>query len=329
MSRVPRSSFVHAGLLVVAATFAVSVFSRDKSVKPEARTEVEVWRGRAADVEYAAYEAKGKKVTLEPRSDAQGKWYFGTIEKEPAAAADGGAPQPKTTTAFVSTTAASKLLDALAPLEAVRGIGKVSGDREEEFGLKTPEGTLVVKVGGVEHELDIGGQAPGGADRYVRDPATGAVYAVKGDLVRDFEWADSRLLERDLHAWKENEIASATVLAGGKTRKLVRGGPGNRPFWADASAPDKNDETAGNWMQKLDRLRPSEYVDHAPEGRSTVVRVEYAGRSGALGWIEVVKVPNASGKNDYFVATERTRLYGKVVSSFAEQVESDVGSVVK
>jgi hypothetical protein len=329
MSTVPRSLFVHAGLVAIAAIGAASVWTRDKSAKPDAQTEVTVWTGRAGDVEYVAYEAKGKKVTIEPRSDAQGKWYFGSIEKEPTSVADGGVPPAKTTSAFVSTTAAGKLLDDLAPLKAVRDVGKVPAERVEEFGLKTPEATLVVKLGGVEHRLDVGGAAPGGADRYVRDPASGTVYAIRADLVRDFDWADSRLLEHDLHGWKENEVASATLLAGGKNRKLVRGGPGNHPFWADPATPDKNDETAGNWMQKLDRLRPSEYLEHPPEGRSTVVRVEYAGTSGALGWIELVKTPGASGKSDYFVATEHTRLYGKVIPSFAEQVESDLGSVLK
>ncbi len=42
----------------------------------------------------------------------------------------------------------------------------------------------------------------------------------------------------------------------------------------------------------------------------------------------MVKSPNPSGKPDYFIQTERTRLYGKVTQTLGEQVEQDVGSIV-
>ncbi len=86
-------------------------------------------------------------------------------------------------------------------------------------------------------------------------------------------------------------------------------------------------------MQKIDRLRVSEYVAKAPDGLQPVVRVEYTGASGSLGFIEVGKTPaQASGegqKPEYWIITEHTHLYGKVYQSAGEQVEQDVGSVVK
>jgi hypothetical protein len=86
-------------------------------------------------------------------------------------------------------------------------------------------------------------------------------------------------------------------------------------------------------MSKLERLRPTEYVTSAPEGAKPVVRVEYgvAGRAGKPGYIELLKAPPSAsgGKSDYLIVTERTRLHAKVAAQSAEQVEQDVGAVLK
>jgi hypothetical protein len=187
-----------------------------------------------------------------------------------------------------------------------------------------------VTIRGAERKLVLGGPTPGGGDRYARDPASGEVYAIKGDIYRDLESADSRLIERDLHEWKDVDVARAKVLGGGKARELTRGGAEGKKFWADPASAEQNDESAGNWMSKLDRLRPTEYVPAPPDSKEIVARIEYAGQDGEIGYLELVKgPPGSSGKPDYFIVTERTRLYGKVPASLAEQVEQDVGAVVK
>lgn len=333
--RFDRSFFVHLGLLLVAAVFAVSVWTRDKKAAALSQADVTVWSGRPDDIQRVAYEGKNKKVSLEAHKDKLGRYFIGTSEREPPPppATDGGAPppaaEPKSTT-FVSVGGAEKLAESLAPLRAIRAIGKIGDDRAAEFGLDTPEGTLTVTIGGTEHKLVFGAPTPGGGDRYVKDPGSGEVYAVKGDILRDLDAPESRLLERDLHEWKDADITRVRVIAGDKTRELVRGGEGGKKFWADPASADQNDETAGNWMSKLDRLRPSEYATAAPEPRQVVARVEYVGSSGDLGFLELVKgPPGDGGKPDYFLMTERTRLHGKVPTSIAEQVEQDIGAVVK
>jgi hypothetical protein len=259
----------------------------------------------------------------------------GTADREAAPPAGDAGAEPAAEPAvksasFVSVTGANKLAESLAPLKALRAIGRIADDRAGEFGLDDPDGTLTVTLRGAERKLVFGGPTPGGGDRYARDPASGEVYAVKGDIFRDLESPDSRLLERDLHEWKDAEVARARVLAGGKTRELARGGAEGKKFWADPATAEQNDETAGNWMSKLDRLRPTEYVASPPESKEAVARIEYAGPGGELGFLELVKgPPGSSGKPDYFLITERTRLYGKVPTTLAEQVEQDVGAVVK
>lgn len=331
-----RELGIHLGLLAIAAGLAGFLYTRDQEPKSLVAADVPVWSGRAADVEHIRYETKTRKVHLESKKDAVGRYFVGTIEKDTprlvgASDADAAAPPAQTTlSALVSVGAANKLAEQLAPLKAFRDVGKVAGDRAAEFGLAEPEGTLTVVIRGAEKKLVVGGPTPGGSDRYVRDPASGEVYVIKGDVVRDLDAADARLVERELHEWKETEVSAAKVTAGGKTRELARGGAEGKRFWADGAAVDKNDETLGNWMSKLERLRPNEYPAAAPTGTQDVVRIDYRGSSGALGWVEIVKtMPVGGGKADYFLRSERTRSFARVTATLAEQVEQDLAGIVK
>jgi hypothetical protein len=328
-----REALIHVGVLGVAMLTAVGVWTRDKENKALTAGDVIVWSGHAADVDHASYESKTRKVTLDAKKDAVGRYFMGSIEKDgpaPPHAADAGAPPPpapRVTVGFVSVGPGDKFAEAVAPLRALRALGKVGDDRAAEFGLAEPEATVVVRVAGAEHKLLLGATTPGGGDRYVRDPASNEVYVVKGDALRNLESADSLLLERDLHEWKDSDVVRARIKAGGKSRDLVRGGPEGKRFWADAQTPDTNDETLGNWMSKLDRLRPTEFVLADPEGKEPVLEVEYTGKK-PLGSIEVIKAKGAD-KPAFYVKTERTRLYGKVVPTVAEQLEQDLSAIVK
>lgn len=343
-----RSIFIHAGLVVTSAVLALGVWTRDKQSKPMAAGDVTVWSGRPADVERIVYEGKKKRLELTAKKDDAGRYFVGTIEKEkaapkppPSADPDAGAPPnapnapdapppEKTVVGLVSITPAEKLLDMLAPLRSIRAVGQVPADKEADFGLNDPEGTLTVKIRDAERKLLIGGPTPGGGDRYVRDPGNGEVYILKADIFRNVDTPESALIERDLHEWKDADVVSARLTAGGKTAAIVRGGPDTKRFWATSEAKDTADETIGNWMSKVDRMRPTEFVLQTPDPHETVVHIEYSGSSGVLGYMDVVRGPvSDGGKPQYFVVTERTRLHGKVPGSAGEQVEQDLGALVK
>jgi hypothetical protein len=339
-----RGLWTHVALLGTAALASVYVWTRDKKTAAAAVADVAVWGGRADDVQRITYESKGKKVSLEGKKDETGRWFLGAAESTPPAAPDGGAapPSPKATT-FVSVDKAQKVAEALAPFRALREIGKVTGDRASEFGLKDPEGTLAVTVSGKEHRLTIGGSTPGGADRYVLEEGSGDVYAVKGEFTRDLQSGEGSLSERETHGFKDPDLDAVRVQAQGKTREVLRRGPESKRIWADPSDPEKADETASNWIVKVDRLRPSEYVPQSggPDAAGDpklVVRIDYVVKGAHGVFLEVGKLPSqappASGaaptpKSDYFIRTERTRLWAKVPTPAAEQVEQDLGSVLK
>lgn len=334
-----RGLLIHAGLFVLASAGAAHLWMRDEKPKALVQTEATVWTGRTADVERIVFEGKNKKVSLEAKKDDVGAYYVGALERSaptPPPAGSAGAPPPeppaaKGKTEFVAVGAAQKIVDAVAPLKALRALGRIPEDRASEFGLAEPEGTLIVTLKGTERKLVIGGTTPGGGDRYVRDPGSGETYVIEGDAVRDLDTAETRLVERDLHEWKEAEVTIADVKGGDKTRQIVRGGPEGKRFWADPGAADQKDETVANWMGKIDRLRPSDYVMSTPTNKQDIVRIEYSAGTRKLGFVEVAKVPAAdpAGKPDYLVRTERTRLYAKVPAATAEQIEQDLGSVLK
>ena len=334
MSTQNNPTLIHGAVLGVAVIAAGLAWTRDKQTKTQTPGDVVVWSGRSADVERLSYEGKSKKVAIDARRDAAGRYFVGTMEREGATPSptggDAGTPpagKPPTSMAFVSVGPGEKLADAMAPLKALRALGKIGDDRVAEFGLATPEATITVRVGGAEHKLLVGGSTPGGGDRYVKLASSGEVYVLKGEPLRNLESPDSMLLERELHEWKDAEVQKARVEAAGKVRELTRGGAEGKRFWAAAESPEANDETLGNWMAKLDRLRPTEYLIEPPAGAQTVLRVEYSGKK-PLGHAEVVKVPGAD-KPTYYLKTERTRLLGKVLPTVAEQLEQDLGTIVK
>jgi hypothetical protein len=304
--------------------------------------DVTVWNARAADVERIVFESKTKKVSLESRKDAQGRWFYGVSETQVPQAPDAGPPPPPKVAAFVSVTQGNKIADALAPLKALREVGKIGDDRAAEFGVKEPDGSLSVTIDGKERKLTLGGHTPGGGDRYVRDDGANILYVIKGDATRDLESGDGTLSEREPHGFKDNDLESVRVVARGKTRDILRRGPESKRIWADPADPEKADETVSNWVAKVDRLRPLEYLAPQPTAPEPVVRIEYKVKGVQGAFLEIAKVPStapppppttnqpASGpKSDYIVRTERTRQWAKVYGTVGEQVEQDLGSVLR
>lgn len=333
----------HVAAFAFAAALGLVVWSRgDQTGESSAKERVEVWGGTKERVETIRFESPTRTVSLSAQKDANGTYYVGVVDKEdasrpkPAASADAGAPPPpetppkRTTTRFIGVKEAGELAGKVAPLLAVRQLGAVANGRAEEFGFDKPEGTLKVKVGGAEQTLVIGGTTPGGQERYAKRDPGGLVYAVSGDIVQTMLGAESRLLERELHGFTDQDVTRLRITRAGKSREAV-GMPEKKGAWADGQQPGKLDETLGNFIAKVGRLHVSEYVEK-PEAEltpeSALVRIEYFGGAKPLGFLELYKVPGEKG-SDYFVRTEYGRWYVKVLSSAGEQVEQDAGSIVK
>ena len=333
----------HLGLLGLSGVLALAVWTKDEEAPKPNLEQVEVWGGEPSGIQKITFDAGNRKVRIEAKSDGQGAYYVTTVDKEEAAPppdphGHGQAPKPmppkaeakKEHLVFVSVKTGEELAKSLAPLKALRTVGKIDPKRAEEFGFDKPEGTVKVTIGGREHALVIGGATPGGGERYAKYLANGEVFAVAGDITQNLMFAESRLMERELHGFKPEDVTRVRVSKGNKSRELSKVKE-KTDGWADPAKPDKLDETAGNWMAKLGRLRVQEYVEKPAKQfkpEEAIVRVDYFEGSKSSGFIELFKVPGEKG-NEFLAKTEYGRWYVKVLTSNAEQVESDLGSVLK
>jgi hypothetical protein len=250
---------------------------------------------------------------------------------EPAKSAE---PPPMKTDRFVAVTDVGKLAGKLVPLKAIRSLGKLDPARNAEFGFDGAELARVkLVVGGTARELVFGGKTPGGQDVYVRTADGDQTYVVDGQIARDLEAAESRLLERALHSWDDDDALKAKVTVGEQVRTLGRN-PDKKSFWADPANLAEKDETATNWLTKLERLRVVQYVEKPEPAPEPVFSVEYYSDKGKLlGKIEVAKraadPSKADAKPEYLARSEHTRWWGQVIQSTGEQLAQDATGVVQ
>ena len=332
-----RKLALHIVLLVVAAGLAYAKSRpEDESARPLEPGEVELWGGKPEDVKRVSFSGKKKTVTLESAKDATGSWYKGQVEpaaNPPPEEEDAGPPSPHKpkprkveAATFMSVSVANKLMKGMAPLRAKKAIGEVGEDRAEAFGLHDPQGTLVIEIGDKKHTLIVGAATMGSGDRYVRYQKDNLVYVIDAAMVRDLEGGAGRLSERQQHEWKMADVEFASISAGENKRELKRSGTEGRKFWADVKTEDVNDETAANWLKKLERLRPIKFVEKLPEGASKIVRVDFTGGKQALGHIEVFRVDGE--KTEFYVQSEYLRMPANVASTIGEQVQDDLNTVL-
>lgn len=343
---ITRSIGLHLILFAVASGLGLRAWTAEDEPNKN-QVAAELWSGRLSDLQRIEFRTDKKLVLLEPREDAVGRYYVGSIEtlKAPPATtgADAGAavhpaPTPPAEEAgskrFVSLSKSDDLAKSLVTMKVSRVLGKLAKERLAEFGLdKADQGTLDVVIAGKKHSLQLGEKTPGGSDRYVQNPETGEAYVMTGSIANDLQSADSRLIERDFHDFADEKLGKVIVQAGDKRREIVRHGD-EKDFWSRPESPETKDETVSNWMTKIDRLRVTNYVETpepAPKPEDIVVRVEYQGQNGkALGFLELVRQPGADAKDktEYLARSEHSRWYATVLRSSAEQIDQDLATVL-
>jgi len=340
MTTTQRGLAIHGCLLLAAALVAFRTWTYDESKAPK-HGETDLWSGTVEQVQEIRFEAKAGTLSIEPRQDSFGKYYIGHVKKaaQPEAKKDGDQNQSEPPPSaepklahFIATKEGEQLVDSVAPLRALRVLGKISAAQKAEFGLDKEEGKLYVRIGGKEHRLVFGGTTPGGSDYYVTDPASGDAYVVAGSIFRDLTSADQRLLERNLHGFEDSAVKRVKITVGNASRELVRS-TDNKEFWAKPDSPKQKDETATNWMTKVSRVHVVSYegdkLQPAPAPADMVVRIDYFDDRKQIGYLELVRRPGEKpDKPEYVARSEHTRWYASVIRSSAEQVDQDTKSVV-
>ena len=324
---------------------ALCVWTRDDdaqlSTKP---TEVEVWAGDPESVTALSFESSTRKLRIEPKKDALGRWYVGTVDKDepanvptPPHGGAGGAPVSESpppakhvTSRFVGVKAADDFAeDARAAARAARGgqdrrharrrVRLRQARRHAEAHRRRQAAVLADR------------RRHSGRYRTLREGS-------QRRRVRDLRATSCRTCCTPTRAWpnaicnpfKPEEATRVKVSKAGKSRDLSRV-PDKNEGWADSATPTKLDETAGNWMTKLGRLHVQDWVEKpsaAPGPDSLVVHVDYFAGSKPLGSLELYKLPGDKG-NEYLAKSDYGRWFARVITSSAEQVDQDSASLVK
>lgn len=324
---------IHLTLFAVASVLAVHTMMRSDDGPQLGRpVAAELWGGRPHELRQIRFDSTELKVWIAPRSGGASRYYVVNTERSPKVESDADAgvstERPPVAKQFVSVDDASELASALVPMKTYRSLGRVDGARMAEFGFDKPAGTITVDVGGREHKVLVGSLTPGSDEYYIRDEATGLAYTFTAEQINRLKSADSRLMDRDLHGFKVDEIGEVRVAVGGKTRGLTRF-EAKADAWADKTSPTVQDETAGNFLTKLARLRPQTYLEQVADISAPIFRANYLDdKRKELGYIELFRAGQGPDKK-YYARTERTPWFSEVGRPTAEQLEQDVSAVVK
>lgn len=314
-----RGAIIHGILLVGALLLAYQTWTREETVEP-LTGDIVVWSVPGPQLKAITLEFEGREIRVERRTDAQGSYFWGsdqrTIEQylppdknKPDAGPGPRVPeQPVKASSkreFMVGEKGDELFKNLTELRALRSLGKIDEDKKSLYELVEKTQTISVIHDGGTHSLVLGGKVYGSGDRYAMNPVTGEGYVVSQVVTRDIGNGEAGLRLAKLHDYADEEVGKAVIEVKGQKRTLLRTratderGRETRT-WADATAPDKPNQTMANFLRNVDNLKPSRFLPDADlTGVARVVRVEYQTAAGApLGWVELYHQPRAEAGQD-------------------------------
>ncbi len=288
-----RAAAVQGALAALGLVTAHFTWQREPERAPG---EVVVIDASKNDLGGIKYEDEKTTVELQRRKDGGDPvvWVRITDKPDPTNKTP-NAPKPAPSRELRGSEAAMKLMDQFAPLRSGRAFGVLEAAKLKELGLEGAKKKIEVKVKGDARQYTVGQTGTGTSDGFLRDNRDGRVYLLPKNILMDLQAAQSRLLDRKLHAFEMTDVDRITVKAGGKTKELVqinRDKPQAAQL-ASAKTPTKADDTAKNWHERIWRTFPVELLgkgETPKEGNPQVVaRIEYFDGKKSLGWLELAK----------------------------------------
>jgi hypothetical protein len=279
-----RGAAIQGGLAALGLLFAYGTWQRE----PERATgEVIVVDVNKSDLQKVRYDDGTKWVELESRKEADGPAVW--LKVSPNATTK--APEREVR----GNENALKLWDKLAPLRAQRALGTLPADKLKELGLDQPKKHVELTARGQTRSFHAGTPAFNVAEPYVQDDADKRVYVLGGGVLSDLDSAGVRLMDRQLHGFKQNDFDALTVTAGGKKRELDvtnRETPTSARLVSKKSG--KPDEQAKNWHDKVWRLYVTDVLGKGEKPAAgepqVALRIDYRERGHDRGYLEIGKV---------------------------------------
>jgi hypothetical protein len=219
----------------------------------------------------------------------------------PPAATPSPAAKPRPLRVLRGDEPAEKLLAAFAPFRSPRAFGVLDDKKLKELGLDKAKKKLTITARGETRQFAIGQPAQGTGENYLRDTSDGRTYLMPRQMMSDLQGAAYRLVDRKLHAFKIPEVNRVVVASAGRKREFVIKNPEDPNAYklAPVNTPDKPEEMARNWHEKIWRLYPVELLGkgETPAGGQPKVsaRIDYFDGSKNTGWLELGKLDVAPG----------------------------------
>jgi len=179
--------------------------------------------------------------------------------------------------------------------------------------------------------VEVGGEAYGTRDRYVRDKESGRIYIVAADVLRPIEHAKTRLPDRDLLGAKQPELTQLAVETSDGSAQFEQQNRDDRKaaFWA-APGAEGADAVAEGWLDKFFRLRSRGYVqaDETPTGLTSQFTVETTDEAGVSARLEVLTGNNEKGEEGWYARSQHTRELVKLDKMLASETREDLETVL-
>jgi hypothetical protein len=326
-----KSVIIHGTLAVIGLALAYWTWTRpvEEETAAEGEAAVTLIDCEADEMREVVLEAENKTIVMQRREERGEHYFWFRVERAAAAAptkAPGKAPEPEERREqFAGGSAAAEYAAKVLPLRALRSLGEVPRNQLDELGLENPTTKLRVVCGGRTRNFDVGTSTFGASTRYAREAGgRGPIYLFDGPVIGDLEAAEFRLMQRDLHGFEMGEVDEVKLAAQGQELRMLhrnRRDP-RAAEWVNAAEPDRRNETYGNWLERLARLRILSYLApgaRVPAGATPAFTLEYSANREDLGRLEVVRAGE-----EYFARSESTRTWVKVLASVAQQLEQDL-----
>jgi hypothetical protein len=368
-----KSVIVHGGLLAVMLIYGYLAWTKEKTA-PSATGEVAMWTRGEHELKAIELATPEHTLRLERRGEGAGAYWWGIDSREqkkqkpappPPPPADPAAPPPPPPPPeFVTETVVrefpvgepgDKLIKELARMRAIKKMGVVKDDDKAKYELVDTSKTLSIVFDDGAKTLVIGGRVHAGSDRYILDVDSGKGFVLSGTLVTPLEGGEGSLRPADLRAFNPKDAMQVKIAVGDKSKSVKRiKVKKTKPEPTDPHAPPPSktrdeevetwgegttaDTTAANFIDKIEKLKPTAYEPKTDVKALTEVLVlTYSDRGGKpLGTIRILKqdkpadptaTPPREAGPEYYLMTERTRVPAVLPRLAVERIIPDFDTV--
>ncbi|MEW5740233.1 MAG: hypothetical protein AB1938_14975 [Myxococcota bacterium] len=316
-----QSVTIYGALALVGLLAAYLTWQRPKeTVKSD---QVTVLDATKQSLEKVRYDDGVRFVEVARRNDAEARLWVSlgylpgkrpvvdagiAVETLDGGAPDGGAlpvavktPEPPPDRTTRANDRGDTLWGRFTPFTGTRALGVLPQAKLDELGLVNSGRTLEITVAGASHRFVVSKPVSGIIGSYVMNEKTKEVFLLPAAVFSELDPASTLLVERRLHTFKQNEFDAFTVTVDGQTAEFVQTGA-DVPTTAKVArkaSPDKPDELAKNWHDKIfNRLVVTEVLGQGelpkPGEPKVALRIDYFQRGAQKGWLEVGFDPSAA-----------------------------------